>query len=222
MVHLRHGLVTLLFIGAPAYAQSLENGDSLQFNHEYHCNRERLIIGNCRDDNPASYCQVTYPDRTPAHPGYQVTKAEKLGDLLNTLNACSGANGATAESRHAPRAGGPTRATSREVADERPVRAPASRDGRAYLSCVTNAPDWRPPLTIIIDERANEVRVSGATASGTSPNPKFNPESVVFGFAGRQFTVNRINLSLTTQDMSFFGQTYAGVCKFGSPPKRAF
>lgn len=92
----------------------------------------------------------------------------------------------------------------------------------AYLSCVTNDPAWRPPLTIIIDEERGDVRVSGATASGSSPNPQFNPDSVVFGFAGRQFTVNRVNLSLTTEDTSFFGQTYTGVCKLGAPPKRAF
>ena len=92
----------------------------------------------------------------------------------------------------------------------------------AYLSCVTNDPAWQPPLTIVIDEDRGDVRVSGATASGSSPNPKFNPESVVFGFAGRQFTVNRVNLSLTTEDMSFFGQTYKGVCKLSAPPKRAF
>jgi len=92
----------------------------------------------------------------------------------------------------------------------------------AYLSCVTNDPAWRPPLTIVIDEDRGDVRVSGATASGSSPNPKFNPESVVFGFAGRQFTVNRVNLSLTTEDLSFFGQTYTGVCKLSAPPKRAF
>lgn len=222
MVHLRYGVVALLCIGVPAYAQTFENGDPLQFNYEYHCNRERIIVGHCRDNDPSSDCLVYYPDRTPAHPGYQVTKAEKLGDLLKTLGACSQATGATASGRRATAAGSPVHAGPREVADERPVRAPASRDGRAYLSCVTSDPAWQPPLTIIIDEGRNEVRVSGATASGSSPNPKFNPESVVFGFAGRQFTVNRVNLSLTTEDMSFFGQTYSGVCKFSAPPKRAF
>jgi hypothetical protein len=93
-----------------------------------------------------------------------------------------------------------------------------------YLSCVTDDPAWQPPLTIIIDEDRGDVRVSGATASGSSPNPKFNPDTVVFGFAGRQFTVNRVNLSLTTEEVSFFGpsQAYRGVCKMSAPPKRAF
>lgn len=69
MVHLRWGLAALLFIGTPVYAQSLDNGEPLQFNRTYHCNNERMIVGNCRDANPASYCQVIYPDRKPAHPG---------------------------------------------------------------------------------------------------------------------------------------------------------
>jgi hypothetical protein len=222
MVHLRCGVAALLFIGAPAYAQSLANGDPLQFNYEYHCNNERMIVGNCSDSDPTSYCMVYYPDRTPAHPGYQVQKAEMLGDVLKRLSACSkGTAVSHASPRETPVARSRHVETS-ETADERNVRPAAARDGQAYLSCVTNDPDWQPPLTIIIDERRNDVRVSGARASGPSPNPKFNPDTVVFGFAGRQFTVNRVNLSLTTEDLSFFGQTYEGVCKFSAPPKRAF
>lgn len=140
-----------------------------------------------------------------------------LGEVLKTLSACSQATA----SASAP-ASEPVRRAPGEVADERTVRAAAARDGQAYLSCVTNDPDWQPPLTIIIDEPRNEVRLAGATASGTSPNPKFNPTSVVFGFAGREFTVNRVNLSLTTSDTSLFGKTYQGVCKLSAPPKRAF
>lgn len=98
----------------------------------------------------------------------------------------------------------------------------AAQSKSAYLSCVTNDPAWRPPLTIIIDEDRGDVRIAGATATGSSPNPKFNPDTVVFGFAGRQFTVNRVNLALTTEDLSLFGDTYKGVCKFSAPPKRAF
>jgi hypothetical protein len=222
MGHFRHGVAALLFIGAPAYAQSLDNGEPLRFNHTYHCNNERLIIGNCRDSDPASYCQVSYPDRTPAHPGYIVTKAEKLGYLLQTLSACSGAGLANPSGPHPAPAPRSMRAQSSEATEERAPRGRTSRDGRAYLSCVINDPAWPPPLTIIIDEPANEVRVAGASASGTSPNPKFNPTTVVFGFAGRQFTVDRTNLSLMTEDLSFFGQTYHGTCRFGAPPKRAF
>lgn len=221
MVRLRCGVAALLFAGLPAYAQSLENGEPLEFNHEYRCNKERVIVGNCRDSNPDSYCMVYYPDRAPAHPGYQVQKAEMLGDVLRTLSACSQN---TAVSHAGPRGTPATRSShiSSSEAEERTIRPAAARDGQAYLSCVTNDPDWRPPLTIIIDERRNDVRVSGATASGSSSNPQFNPDSVVFGFAGRQFTVNRVNLSLTTEDTSFFGKTYTGVCKFSAPPKRAF
>jgi hypothetical protein len=220
MMHLRSGVAVLLFVAAPISAQSLANGDPLQFYHEYHCNNERMVVGECRDNDPASQCSVTYPDRKPAHPGYLVTVSETLGDVAKKLSACS----SSASSSNSP--GRKTNAASNPVesveADDRATRPRATRDGQAYLSCVTNDPAWRPPLTIVIDEARNEVRVSGATASGTSPNPRFNPETVVFGFAGRQFTVNRVNLSLTTEDMSFFGQTYQGVCKFGAPPKRAF
>jgi hypothetical protein len=222
MIHLRCGVAALLFIGAPACAQSLDNGDPLQFNYEYHCNGERMIVGHCRDSDPASFCEVYYPDRKPAHPGYQVSRAEMLGDVLKKLSACSGVASASGSSHHRPSTARSVHSEPSDIADERTVRTAAARDGLAYLSCVTNDPAWRPPLTIIIDEPRNEVRVSGATASGTSPNPQFNPETVVFGFAGRQFTVNRVNLSLMTEDTSFFGQTYRGVCKLSAPPKRAF
>jgi hypothetical protein len=222
MVHLSFGVVALLFLGAPAYAQALDNGAPLQFNYEYHCNGERIIVGHCRDSDPASYCEVYYPDRAPAHPGYQVSKAEMLGDVLKKLSACSDANHASNSSPRASRVAKSVHVDPADVADERRVRPAAARDGHAYLSCVTNDPDWQPPLTIIIDEAKNDVRVSGATASGSSPNPQFNPTSVVFGFAGRQFVVDRVNLSLTTIDTSLFGNTYKGVCKIGAPPKRAF
>ena len=222
MGHIRCGLAVLLFVGAPAGAQTLENGEPLQFNYEYHCNKERVIVGHCRDSDPTSYCLVYYPDRTPLHPGYQVQKAEMLGDVLKTLNGCSQANIASASTRRRTPAARSRSVEPSEVAEERTSRAPPSRDGRAYLSCVINDPDWPPPLTIIIDEPSNEVRVAGHMASGTSPNPKFNPTSVVFGFAGRQFTVDRTNLSLMTEDLSFFGQTYHGSCRLSAPPKRVF
>lgn len=221
MVRIPCGFAALLFIGAPACAQSLANGEPLQFNHEYRCNQERMIVGNCRDNDPTSYCEVGYPDRTPVHPGYQVTKAVRLGEVLATLSACSRTSSATASAPRGTRVAKSVRMAP-GAADARAVRPAAARDGMAYLSCVTNDPDWQPPLTIIIDERRGDVRVAGAAASGSSPNPQFNPESVVFGFAGRQFIVNRVNLSLTTTDTSFFGKSYRGVCKFSAPPKRAF
>ena len=222
MMHLRFGVAALLFISVPTYPQILDNGDPLQFNHEYYCNSERIIVGHCRDSDPASYCMVYYPDRTPAHPGYQVSKAETLGDVLKGLNACSQRSFASQRSPGGTPVAKVRHVEPSEPANERRDRPAAARDGMAYLACVTNDPDWQPPLTIIIDERGGDVRVAGATASGSSPNPKFNPESVVFGFAGRQFTVNRVDLSLTTEDLSFFGQTYRGTCKFSGPPKRAF
>ncbi|MGN6590245.1 MAG: hypothetical protein ACTHKE_08140 [Sphingomicrobium sp.] len=222
MTHLRSGVAVLLFVAAPASAQSLANGDPLQFYHEYHCNNERMVVGECRDNNPASQCSVTYPDRKPAHPGYLVTVSETLGDVLKKLSACSASASAINSPRRRAQVASSASADSVEATDDRAIRAKAASDGVAYLSCVTDDPAWRPPLTIMIDEPRNEVRVSGAAASGTSSNPQFNPETVVFGFAGRVFTVNRVNLSLTTEDTSFFGQTYRGVCKFGAPPKRAF
>jgi hypothetical protein len=88
-----------------------------------------------------------------------------------------------------------------------------------YLTCVTNDPAWPPPLTIIIDEDRGEVRVAGAQANGTSPNPAFTPTSVDFGFGLRRWHINRVNLSLKTDD---FFEAWNGVCKFGAPPKRAF
>lgn len=88
-----------------------------------------------------------------------------------------------------------------------------------YLSCVTNDPAWPPPLTIIIDEERGQVRVAGAMSNGSSPNPAFTPTSVDFGFALRRFHINRVNLSMTTDN--FFNK-WNGVCKFSAPPKRAF
>lgn len=86
-----------LSIAAPACAQSLANGEPLQFNYEYHCNGERVIVGHCRDNNPGSYCQVYYPDRTSLHPPIQVQKAEQLGQVIAKLSACaSGSNARTA------------------------------------------------------------------------------------------------------------------------------
>lgn len=220
MVHLRGGIAALLFIGTPAYAQSLENGEPLQFGHEYHCNNERMFVSNCRDSNPSSYCMVQYPDR-PRHNGFTIQKAQQLGEVLQTLNACSRTSVASASITHRAPSSKSVRAQPAD-ADDRPTRTPQSSDGRAYLSCVINDPDWPPPLTIVIDEPRNEVRVAGHMASGTSPNPEFRPTSVVFGFAGRQFVVDRTNLSLTTNDTSFFGQSYHGSCRLSAPPKRVF
>lgn len=213
MVHLRWGVTALLFIGAPAYAQSLENGEPLQFGHAYQCNNERMFVSNCRDKNPASYCMVQYPDR-PKHNGFTIQKAVQLGEVLKTLSACSEGGTASAATPHVTPAAKPVR-----TAGERPVQAPASKDGQAYLTCVTNDPEWQPPLTIIMDERSGDVRVAGATSSGSSPNPRFNPTTVDFGFAGRIWSVNRVDLSLSTTDTF---DTWHGTCKFGAPPKRAF
>ncbi len=97
MKHLRSGVAAgMLFVAAPVCAQSLQNGEPLQFNTIYHCNGEQMIVGHCRDNDPASYCMVYYPDRTPAHPGYQVSKAETLGDVLAKLSACASAASAAA------------------------------------------------------------------------------------------------------------------------------
>jgi hypothetical protein len=95
----------------------------------------------------------------------------------------------------------------------------AAQAKSVYLTCVTNDPAWPPPLTIIIDEERDSVRVAGAQANGSSPNPAFTPTSVDFGFALRRWHIDRVNLSLRTDN---FFDAWKGTCKFGTPPKRAF
>jgi hypothetical protein len=66
-----------------------------------------------------------------------------------------------------------------------------------HLICRTD-PDWPPPLDIMIDEDRGAVSLSGRLNSGPSPNSEFTEDSVVFGFAGSRFYIDRTNLTLIT------------------------
>lgn len=100
MTRLRNSFVAgLLFVGGPAWAgESLINGQPLQYNYEYHCNGERIVVGHCYDNDDNSYCQDYYPDR-PLHNGFMVQPVEKRGDVIAKLNACAVAARAQSEPR---------------------------------------------------------------------------------------------------------------------------
>lgn len=75
----------------------------LQYNHEYACNKERVVVGHCRRDSDfpgqvptvdaENYCLVYYPDR-PKQGGFDVQISELRNDVLKKLQAC-GALGAS-------------------------------------------------------------------------------------------------------------------------------
>jgi hypothetical protein len=77
-------------------AQSLINGEPLQYNHEYQCNGERIIVGHCRSDDDSSNCQVYYPDR-PRHNGYMDQPVEARGSVVARLDSCAKSAGAQAQ-----------------------------------------------------------------------------------------------------------------------------
>ena len=80
---------SLLFVAPTASAaQSLINGQAVQYNDAYRCKGERVIIAHCRDEQDSSYCQVVYPDR-PYVNGNQVAPVEMRGEVVAKLNACS-------------------------------------------------------------------------------------------------------------------------------------
>jgi hypothetical protein len=78
----------LVFVSTPCWAaESLINGEQLQYNYTYHCAGEQVIVGHCYDNDDNSMCQTYYPDR-PKYHGYEITKAEKRGDIIARLDAC--------------------------------------------------------------------------------------------------------------------------------------
>lgn len=78
----------LVGVSGPAWAQSLIDGEQLQYNYAYRCNGERVIVAHCRDDDDNSYCQVVYPDR-PEVNGNQVAPVEQRGAIVAKLDACT-------------------------------------------------------------------------------------------------------------------------------------
>jgi hypothetical protein len=90
----------------------------------------------------------------------------------------------------------------------------------AYLSCRTNDPDWPPPLEIVVDEDRGDVTISDIKGSGSSPNPVFTQNSVDFGFSGTRWSLNRVNLMLTTT--ADYSHWYKTTCRLAVAPKRAF
>ena len=78
----------LIAAGAALAGESLINGEPLQYNHDYRCNGERIVIGRCRDKADTSDCQVYYPDR-PLHNGLMVQPIERRGDIIRRLAQCA-------------------------------------------------------------------------------------------------------------------------------------
>jgi hypothetical protein len=92
----------LVAVSGPAWAgESLINGEQLQYNHEYHCNGERVVVGHCLNNDDASFCQSFYPDR-PYHNGFMVQPVEKRGDIIAKLDACARPKAATIASSSSP------------------------------------------------------------------------------------------------------------------------
>jgi tetratricopeptide (TPR) repeat protein len=70
---------------------------TLRYNYEYSCNKERIVVGHCRHDSDMAgyaltkpeddYCQVYYPDR-PKTGGFEAMGTVLRGDVIKTLSAC--------------------------------------------------------------------------------------------------------------------------------------
>jgi hypothetical protein len=92
----------LVAVSGPAWAgESFINGHPLQYNYEYHCNGERVVVGHCYDIDDNSFCQSYYSDR-PYHNGFMIQPVEKRGDVIAKLDACYRAQATTITSTSAP------------------------------------------------------------------------------------------------------------------------
>src|ERR1044071_2886887 len=110
----------LLFVApAASAAQSLINGQAVQYNYAYRCKGERVIIAHCRDEQDSSYCQIVYPDR-PYVNGMQVAPVERRGEVVAKLNACS--QTASAPASRSP--SDPARSSANSSAPSKSAAAP--------------------------------------------------------------------------------------------------
>lgn len=106
----------LIAVSSPAWAESLINGEPLQYNYAYRCNGERIIVARCRDSDDSSFCQMVYPDR-PYVNGMQVAPVEQRGDVVAKLDACTrkatsvASSGSSSSSPTAMKARSPTSAS---------------------------------------------------------------------------------------------------------------
>lgn len=86
--------ITFLLFALSCFSQANE---TLRYNYQYSCNKERIVVGRCRHDSDMpgvaptkpenDYCQVSYPDR-PKQGGFTVETVELRGDVLKKLTAC--------------------------------------------------------------------------------------------------------------------------------------
>ena len=84
----------VLIFSFSAFSQADE---TLEYNHEYSCNKERIVVGHCRRDSDMpgftptrpedDYCQVYYPDR-PKTGGFEAMRVVLRADIIKTLSAC--------------------------------------------------------------------------------------------------------------------------------------
>src|ERR1043166_1289542 len=76
---------------------TLASGQTLQYNHEYTCNGEKVVVGHCRRDDDTfnmprttdaeNYRMVFYPDR-PKQGGFTVQRVELKSEIIKKLQAC--------------------------------------------------------------------------------------------------------------------------------------
>jgi tetratricopeptide (TPR) repeat protein len=85
-------LFTVFLFATPAVS-----AQELQYNFEYTCSGERVVVGHCRRDSDQAgfprttdadnYCAVYYPDR-PKRGGFEVQTVELRDDVVKKLQAC--------------------------------------------------------------------------------------------------------------------------------------
>jgi len=86
-----------LLAGFFLFSLTVYSQSQLQYNFEYTCNKERMVVGHCRRDSDQpgyprttdaeNYCMVYYPDR-PKQGGFEVQKVELQSDVVKKLREC--------------------------------------------------------------------------------------------------------------------------------------
>jgi hypothetical protein len=111
-----------LLTGAAASAQTI------QFQHYFNCNGERVAVDSCFDDSDNAHCMVMYPDR-PLHNGFEVQITELRSDVIKTIQSCVGPAATLASTGNpGPASPAPGTAAAPRPAAAAPAAAPAPPD----------------------------------------------------------------------------------------------
>lgn len=79
-----------LLVAGPALArESLIDGEPLQYNRQYHCNGQRIIVSRCGSTQDSGYCQVYYYPDDPNDNRMLSQPVEMRGDVIAKLAACA-------------------------------------------------------------------------------------------------------------------------------------